>query len=118
MTRGERDRFERLHALGASAKVDGLQARPVVLPIDCSDDGSWIKVCDREYMFPGLLQKTAVRRLYDALQGGLPTLPMQSLLEEIESRSRHISQVFSGADPKWRDIIGYGKGLVWLKVDA
>ncbi len=37
---------------------------------------------------------------------------------EFESRSRHISQVFSGADPRWREIVGYGKGHVWLKVDA
>jgi len=32
---------------------------------------------------------------------------MQSLLEDIDSRSRHISQLFSGADPQWREIVGY-----------
>ena len=40
---------------------------------------------------------------------------MQSLLEDIESRSRHISQLFSGADPQWREIVGYDKGFIWLK---
>ena len=46
------------------------------------------------------------------MQDGSPRLGMQALLEEIESRSRHISQVFSGADPRWREIVGYGKGHV------
>src|SRR5512132_463961 len=68
--------------------------------------------------FSGLLQKTAIRRLYEALQDGSPRLGMQALLEEIESRARRISQVFSGADPRWREIVGYGKGHVWLKVDV
>ena len=90
---------------------------PVFLAVDCSEDGSWIKVRGREYLFPGLLQKTVLRRLYEAWEGGSPRLGMQALLEEIESRSRHISQVFSGADPRWREIVGYGKGHVWLKVD-
>lgn len=118
VTRAERDRLEHAHNLAETVRTNGSSAGSLLSMIECSGDGSWIKVCSREYLFPGLLQKTAVRRLYDALQDGSSKLPMQALLEEIESRSRHISQVFSGADPKWRDIIGYGKGLVWLKVDT
>lgn len=117
VTRGERDRFERLHALGASARVDGLQARPVVPPIDCSDDGGWITVHGRGYLFAGLLQKTAIRRLYESWARGTPKLNMQALLEEIESGSRHISQVFGSGNRNWRDIVGYGRGYVWLKTD-
>jgi hypothetical protein len=117
VTRAERDRFERAHNLTGIPRMNGSSAGSLLSVIECSDDGSWIRVCSREYLFSGLLQKTAVRRLYEALQDGSPKLPMQALLEEIESRSRHISQVFSGADPRWRDVIGYGKGHVWLKVD-
>jgi hypothetical protein len=118
VTRSERDRFERLHALGEPAKVNGLRALPIVLPIDCSDDGGWIKVHDREYLFAGLLQKTAIRRLYEAWEGGTPKMNMQALLEEIESGSRHISQVFGTGNRSWREIVGYGRGYVWLKVDG
>ena len=118
VTRAERDRFEHAHDLTETVQTNGFPARPVFSAVECSDDGSWIKVCSREYLFSGLLQKTAIRRLYEASQDGSPRLGMQALLEEIESRSRHISQVFSGADPRWREIVGYGKGHVWLKVDA
>jgi hypothetical protein len=117
VTRAERDRFEQAHGIVVPVTSNGSRAIPPPPPIDCSDDGSWIRVGNQEYLFSGLLQKTAIRRLFEALQEGSPRLAMQTLLEEIESRSRHISQVFSGADPKWRDIIGYGKGHVWLKVD-
>jgi hypothetical protein len=118
VTRAERDRFEHAHDLTETVQTNGFPARPVFSAVECSDDGSWIKVYRREYLFSGLLQKTAIRRLYEASQDGSPRLGMQALLEEIESRSRHISQVFSGADPRWREIVGYGKGHVWLKVDA
>ena len=118
VTRAERDRFEHAHDLTETVHTNGFPTRPVFSAVECSDDGSWIKVCSREYLFSGLLQKTAIRRLYEASQDGSPRLGMQALLEEIESRSRHISQVFSGADPRWREIVGYGKGHVWLKVDA
>jgi hypothetical protein len=118
VTRAERDRFEQAHGIVVPVTANGSRAILAPPPVDCSDDGSWIRVGDQEYLFSGLLQKTAIRRLYEALQEGSPRLAMQTLLEEIESRSRHISQVFSGADPKWRDIIGYGKGHVWLKLRA
>lgn len=118
VTRAERDRFERAHNLTGTFGTNTAKVESVLSTADCSIDGSWIKVGSEEYLFSGLLQKTAIRRLYDALQDGSPRLSMQALLEEIESRSQHISQVFSGADPRWRQIIGYGKGHVWLKIDA
>jgi hypothetical protein len=38
------------------------------------------------------------------------------LLEDIGCRSKQITHVFSGADRRWREIIGYGQGYVWLKI--
>jgi len=64
VTRAERDRFEKTHALGERVKSNGSPA--VMLPIDCGDDGGWITVHGRVYQFSGLLQKTAIRRLYEA----------------------------------------------------
>lgn len=118
VTRAERDRFEQAHALGEHVKLNGSRAAPVMLPIDCSDDGGWIKVHGRAYQFSGLLQKTAVRRLYEAWESGTPKLNMQALLEDIESGSRHISQVFGTGNRSWREIVGYSRGYVWLKVDG
>lgn len=118
VTRAERDRFEREHELNRKTRPTPARAKPASCPINCSDDGSWINIDGREYLFSGVLQRCAVRRLYEAQQNGSPRLGMQALLEEIESRSRHISQVFSGADPRWRDLIGYGKGHVWLKINV
>lgn len=117
VTRAERDRFEQAHDLTRTVGADDVKVKHALSTADCSIDGSWIRVRGQEYLFSGLLQKTAIRRLYDALQDGSPRLSMQALLEEIESRSQHISQVFSGADPRWRQIVGYGKGHVWLKID-
>ena len=101
VTRAERDRFEHATQSSGDGPDEWLVAGCRFMSmIECSGDGSWIKVCSREYLFPACSRKRRVRRLYDALQDGSPKLPMQSLLEEIELRSRHISQVFSGADPK------------------
>jgi hypothetical protein len=118
VTRAERDRFERAHALDDQVKSNGKRAMPVMPLIDCSDDGGWIKVRGREYLFSGLLQKTAIRRLYEAWESGTPRLNMQALLEDIESGSRHISQVFGTVNRSWREIVGYGRGYVWLKADG
>lgn len=117
VTRAERDHFEHAHQLGETVRANGVKVGPLLSSVDCSIDGSWIRVRGQEYFFSGPLQKMAIRRLYDALRDGSPRLSMQALLEEIESRSQHISQVFSGADPRWRQIVGYGRGHIWLKID-
>ena len=116
VTRVERDRFEREHGLTEGIEADPVHKERPVPAIECSDDGGWIRVCDREYLFTGCLQKLVVRRLYEEWQNGKVRLNMQSLLEDIESRSRHISQLFSGAKTQWREIVGYEKGFIWLKV--
>jgi hypothetical protein len=118
VTRAERDRFEQTHALGERVKSNGSPAIPAMLPIDCGDDGGWITVHGRVYEFSGLLQKTAIRRLYEAWESGAPRLNMQALLEDIESGSRHISQVFGAGNRSWREIVGYSRGYVWLKADG
>jgi hypothetical protein len=118
VTRAERDRFEQTHALGERVKSNGSPAIPAMLPIDCSNDGGSITVHGRVYQFSGLLQKTAIRRLYEAWESGTPRLNMQALLEDIESGSRHISQVFGAGNRSWREIVGYSRGYVWLKADG
>jgi hypothetical protein len=118
VTRAERDRFEQAYGIVDHLTSNGSRAIPAPPPVDCSDDGSWIRVGDQEYQFSGLLQKMAIRRLYEAWESDTPRLNMQSLLEDIDSRSRHISQIFGNGNPHWREIVAYRKGYVWLKTEA
>jgi hypothetical protein len=118
VTRAERDRFEQAHGIVDYVASNGSGMIPAPPPVDCSDDGGWIKVHGREYQFFGLLQKMAIRRLYEAWESGMTRLNMQSLLEDIDSRSRHISQVFGNGNPHWREIVAYRRGYVWLKAEA
>jgi hypothetical protein len=116
VTRSERDRFEHKYQLAEDPRHS--RADRATVAVDCSDDGGWIKVRGREYVFPGLLQKLAIRRLYEAWTNGKPRVNMQALLEDIESGSRHISQIFGAGCRNWREIVGYGSGHVWLKAEA
>ena len=118
VTRVERDRFERAHDLTNVPRERDLPARAALSVIACSDDGGWIRVRGREYHFAGLLQKTAIRRLYEAWETGTPRVNMQALLEDIESGSRHVSQVFGTGNRSWREIVGYSRGHVWLKAEG
>jgi len=115
VTRAERDRFEQEHGLFHNKVLTALPRLIMSPTIECSDDGSWIRVGKEEYLFSGMLQKTAIRSLYEAWEGGTPKLNMQALLEDIESSSRHISQIFGTSNRRWREIVGYGRGQVWLK---
>jgi hypothetical protein len=84
--------------------------------VQCSDDGSWIRIGERPYSFGGVHQMAIVRAAFEAWQSGSPRIRTQPLLEEIGCRSKQVSQVFGSADDGWRDVIGYGGGSIWLKV--
>ena len=118
VTRAERDRFEHAHRLGGQTGTNSLPATFAANAVACSEDGGWIRVGGCEYHFAGLLQKMAIRRLFEAWECGAQRLNMQALLEDIGSGSRHISQVFRAGNSNWREIVGYSRGLVWLKADV
>ena len=84
--------------------------------VQCSDDGSWIRIGAREHVFSGPHRTAIVRAAFEAWQRGSPRIRTQLLLEEIGCRSKQVSQVFGRADHGWRDVIGYGGGSIWLKV--
>jgi hypothetical protein len=118
VTRPERDRFEREHGLSGEINNLGAHLEKTIRVVDCSEDGGWIRVGTRQYLFTGLFQKGIVRQLYEAWHEGNPRVRTQSLLEDVGSRSKQISHVFSGADPRWREVILYSKGYVWLNADT
>jgi len=86
-------------------------------PVECDEDGGYLRLHDREFRFSGLTHRRIVRILYEAWECGEPRLRTASVLEEAESRSRTISQAFSGCKEDWRGAIDYGGGYCWLIVD-
>ena len=87
-------------------------------PVECSEDGGYLRIHDREYRFTGHTHKRIIRILYEAWERGEPRQRTASVLEEAESRSRTISQAFSGCKEDWRSAIGYGGGYCWLITEA
>ncbi len=87
-------------------------------PVECSEDGGYLRIHDREYRFPGHTQKRIIRILYEAWERGEPRQRTASVLEEAESRSRTLSQAFSGCKEDWKSVIDYGGGYCWLITEA
>lgn len=86
-------------------------------PVECSEDGGHLRIHDQRYHFSGLTHKRIIRLLYEAWERGEPRLRTSYVLGEAESRSRAISQAFSGCKEDWKAAIGYGDGDCWLRVE-
>jgi len=85
--------------------------------VDCSEDGGHLRIHDQRYHFNGLTHKRIIRLLYETWERGDSRLRTSYVLGEAESRSRTISQAFSGCKEDWKAAIGYGDGDCWLKVE-
>jgi hypothetical protein len=85
-------------------------------PVECDEDGGYLRLHDREFRFSGLTHRRIIRILYEAWKRGEPRMRTASVLEEAESRSRAMSQAFGGCREAWKDVIGYGDGFCWFKV--
>lgn len=87
-------------------------------PVECSEDGGYLRIHDREYRFTGHMHKRIVRILYEAWERGEPRLRTAKVLVEVEAGStvRTMSHVFSGCKEDWISAIGYGGGYCWLMV--
>lgn len=68
-----------------------LVGRPAVTEfVQCSDDGSWIRIGEHQYSFSGVHQMAIVRAAFEAWQRGSPRIRTQPLLEEIGCRSKQV----------------------------
>ena len=85
-------------------------------PVECSEDGGYLRIYDRRFRFSGVTHKRIIRLLYEAWKRGEHQQRTVSVFEEAESRSRTMSQAFSGCKEEWKEAIGYGGGSCWLKV--
>lgn len=85
----------------------------------CSPDGAWLRIRDREYMFRGK-KKRLIRMLYEAWERGEIWMSEVSLLAEAEYDSKRIEDVFKDSRPgkghEWREYIEVHDGKVRMKV--
>lgn len=101
------------------AIVDGVVRgrRPAdAASVQASANGGCVRVHDREFVFTGDIQRAIVRQLVEAWQAGRPRVRTQHVLEEAGSRAQQLRRAFGG-HPNWQELIGYGQGFCWLKVD-
>ena len=84
--------------------------------MECSEDGGYLRIHDREFHFKGHVGPRIIRILYEAWERGDPRQRTAHVLEEAESKSNAFSQAFSNKE--WKEVIGHADGYCWLKVDA
>ncbi len=92
-----------------------------VNPVDCSPDGSWLRVHERRYFFRGK-KKRLIRLLYEAWARGDEWVGEEWILAEAEYDSGRLEDVFKDKRPEkrnvWREYIEMHDGRVRLKVPA
>lgn len=73
----------------------------------CSPDGTTVRWHGERFTFRAM-QARAVRILWDAMEADTPDIRQDSILEEIGSESRRLSDVFRGS-PAWGKVIVPGE---------
>ena len=86
--------------------------------VECSPDGSMLTIHGKEYPFKGPKQRAIVRLLYQAWRDGKPKQQTSEILRKAGSNADQIRQAFAGSPTAWSDVIGYGDGQCWLKIEA
>lgn len=120
--------FNKLHAnlvdseLGRFLKTSEPQERDGntglrFLPIECGENGSWVKVRGKEYVFTGSRQCRLISYLYKNLLEGKEKIPVKRTLASVgfSESINTIPKAFSKSKKPWDEVIGYGDGFCWLK---
>lgn len=96
--------LERLGMFADRGSTDTITGKRLV---DCADDGSWLRIYDREYLFRGG-KKKIIRMLFDAWEGGNEWVPVSNLLSDYKAGTR-LEDIFKDgrADHKnrWREYL-------------
>jgi hypothetical protein len=97
----------------------GLEAR-AALPVECTEDGSWLRIREQEYTFRGR-KKRLIRLLYEAWARGDPWVGVKWLLAEAEYDSKRIEDVFrdgrASKRNQWKQFIEVNGGMCRLRID-
>ncbi len=100
------------------AAIAGL-SRPIAarpeLPVECEEDGHWIRIHHKTHHFGGK-QADVIRRLYDAWANGEDWLREQEVLESIESKCAKFKELFKG-NSNWSEVVEVQRGNCRLRVD-
>ena len=86
-------------------------------PIECGENGSWLKVGGKEYVFSGSRQCRLIACLYKSLIEGKAKMPTKRTLAGVgfSENINTIPKAFSKSKKPWEEVIGYGDGFCWLK---
>jgi hypothetical protein len=90
------------------------------LPVECTEDGSWLRIRGQEYTFRGK-KKRLIRLLYEACARGDPWVGVKWLLAEADYDTKRIEDVFKDkrADKRnhWKHLIEVNGGMCRLRID-
>jgi hypothetical protein len=121
LTRGSHNAELDLDRLAAMSEPRSAEDTREVSPVDCSPDGSWLRIHERQYLFRGK-KKRLIRLLYEARARGTEWVGEAWLLAEAEYDSDRIEDVFKDRRPEkrnaWKEYIETHDGQVRLKVPA
>jgi hypothetical protein len=85
--------------------------------VQCALDGSSLVVHKKRYAFKGAKQKAIIRLLYQAWENGEPRQKTSDILYKAGSQADQLKQAFSGCQTAWQEVVEYGEGYCWLKVE-
>ena len=87
------------------------------IPIECGENGAWIRVRGKEYVFTGSRQCGLILCLYRNFLDGKEKIPVKRTLASagFSESINTIPKAFSKSKKPWDEVIGYGGGFCWLK---
>lgn len=114
---GDRTEIDR-ERLGMFLDRGSVRAPAARKPVACAEDGSWLRIHDREYRF-SRGKKVVIRMLFEAWDRGEEWVPLTNLLEGYEAGTR-LPDVFkdsrTGRKGEWREFIEIHEGRARLIV--
>lgn len=96
-----------LERIGMFADRGSTNTLAVRRPVECTEDGRYLRIYEREYWFNGN-KKVIIRMLYESWENGHVWVPVSNLLREYAEEMR-LQDVFKDSRPehknKWREYL-------------
>ena len=112
-----RNELDKLLQLPCFASPPFFSDGPKLSSIECSEDGTWIRINGKEYIFTGVRQCGLILCLYKSLKKGHARMPTKHTLASVgfSSNINTIPKAFAGSKKPWQEVVGYSGGFCWLK---
>lgn len=86
-------------------------------PVRVSNDFGTVTVNGRVFSFSGDKQRQVIRHLHQSWEDGEARVRTALMFGDLEfADGTRLRDLFKGR-PDWRDLIGYGQGFCWLRID-